>query len=109
MSKYTKREKYCNLCFSCKFGCKSVDIIEHCQNYSRGFSRFEYLDFIRENKVNLRKLCDKNNLSLNKMMDMLNGRLVMHYKYAYHIDSIIFEKTEYIKDIERFEHGEKQA
>ena len=105
MSKYTKREKVCTRCFECKFDCKSIEPIP-CDNFSRGYNRFEYKKLLSEQNVNIKKLCDKNNLSYNRMMDMLNGRMIFHYKYAYYLDTALFEKTEYLNYIERVEYGE---
>lgn len=105
MSKYVKRERVCNLCYECKYSCKETAIIEECINYSKGYTRFEYLDFIKEQNINVKKLCTRNGLSYNIMMNMLNGRTLLNYKYTYYLDSAIFEKTEYLKDIERFANG----
>jgi hypothetical protein len=106
MSKYTKREKVCQLCYNCKFDCVQIEPIEYCENFLKGYTRFEYLRFLNEQNTNIRKLCDKHGLSYNRMMAMLNGREIMKYKYAYYLNSAIFEKNEYILYADKFENEE---
>ena len=103
-----EREKLCNLCYSCKFDCVHLlhEPIDKCVNYEKGLTRKEYLAFIREYNINVKKICNKNNLSLNIMYKMLSGKMHFLFKYRCALDSRIFENIDY-KYIARFDDGEK--
>ena len=102
MGKKYKRERVCNLCLTCINDCKLKKNIKECINFKKGFSTFEYWELIKDQNINLRKLCDKKGLKLNMMLDMLNDKKHLTYKYRYFLDDRIFEKEEYLKYIEKF-------
>lgn len=105
MARQTKREVICDKCYSCQFDCVQVQPIEFCENYKKGYTRKEYIEFIHEQNIDLKKLCDKNNLSYNIMLKMLDGRIHMIYKYRVVLNSRIFEKEEYLPYVAKFESG----
>ena len=74
-----EREKLCNLCYACKFDCVHLlhEPIDRCINYEKGITRKEYLELIREENLDLKKLCNKNKLSLNIMYKMLSGKILL--------------------------------
>lgn len=102
-----EKEKLCNLCYSCKFDCVRLlyEPIEKCVNYEKGLTRKEYLEIIREENINLKKLANKNGISLNTLFKMLGGKIHWAYRYRYALDSRIFETYD-TKYLERFNNGE---
>lgn len=102
--KNDRRELICTTCYLCQFDCVSKEDMSKCPNFKKGYTATEYKKFISESNVNLRKLCDKNNLKLNYMYDMLNERQHFSYKYRHALDSILFEKEEYAKYVIKFEN-----
>ena len=107
MSKRKKYEKklVCQLCYACQENCKQLEPIEKCEFFKRGLTRHEYLNYIRQDNINVRKLCDKAGLSYNVMMRMLNGSLQFKYSYRYALDERVYEKQEYLPYIEKWDSG----
>ena len=104
MSKYTKREKCCNLCHACINDCKEIEEITECKFFKKGINRHEYDNYIKDMNINVRKLCDSYNVSYNTMMKMLSGRMLFNYKYATILNSRIFELEEYLPYVEKFDN-----
>lgn len=86
-------------CLSCKHGCISFEFILNgeCNNYEHRISLKEIKDEIREQNINIRKLCKDNNLKYWVMMDMLRNKLALSFRYYSALEDRIFEKDEYIK------------
>ena len=102
MKTYT-REKLCPTCYLCKFDCKSTEDMSKCVNFKKGHTATEYKDMIKNSNLNLRKLCDKNNLKLNYMYKMLREEQHFSYKYRHTLDCALFEKNEYLEYVDKFE------
>lgn len=98
-----RRELICTTCYLCKHNCVSKEDMSKCVNFKKGYTATEYKKMISESGLNLRKLCDRKNLKLNYMYDMLNERIHFHYKYRVALDSALFEKQEYLDYIDKFE------
>lgn len=104
------REKVCDKCYACVHsGCKQVEPLDYCENFKKGYSKSEYKQFIREQNLNLKKICDRHNLSYNYLMKMLNGKINFSYRYRVMLDSVIFEKEEYLPYIDKFENQKDVA
>lgn len=103
MSTKQTRERFCSLCYTCKNDCKKKSELRECEFYTKGYTRKEYLELIREQNLNIKKLCDKTGIGRNTLFKMLNGKLPLTYKYRYFLDLAIFEKEEWIQYYERFE------
>lgn len=107
MSNQLKRTRklICDLCYACSHDCVQVEPKTNCEHFKKGFTRQEYLTWIREDNVNLKKLCDKNGLSYNVLMRMLKGSL--HFKYSYRValNGRLFEKEEYLPYVDKFNSG----
>lgn len=97
------REKLCATCYLCQFDCVSSDDMSKCQNFKKGYAADEYAKLLSKNNVNLKRLCNKHNLKLNYMYDMLNNRIHLVYKYRVALDSALFERQEYEEYITKFE------
>ena len=104
MSKYTSREKCANLCYACVHDCKSIEPIERCDNFIKGYTRHEYVQMLNEDNVDLKRLCTKNRISYNYMLKMLEGRIFLTYKYRMILNSRLGELEEYIPYIEKFDN-----
>lgn len=102
-----ERTKYCNLCYGCMHDCKKVESINKCDFFKQGLSKSEYKKLIQEQNINLKKLCNKEGISLNILMKMLNGKLNFTYKYRTILNSRIYEKEEYLPYIQKFEKDVK--
>jgi len=100
--KRDRRELVNKLCFNCVNDCKSQENFTQCINFKKGLSAVEYWKLIKEQNINLRKLCDKNNLKLNIMLDMLNNQIHFTYKYRYVLKLALYEKEEYLMYIDKF-------
>lgn len=103
MARYTKRDVVCDKCFSCIHDCKQQQPIEYCENFKQGYTRKEYLQMIREDNIDLKRLCDKHRVSYNFMMKMLNGEKHLAYKYRMILNSRLGELEEYLPYVDRFE------
>jgi hypothetical protein len=107
MSKQSKRTRKVvnSLCYACVHNCKEEELQGSCEHFERGFTRHEYLAWIREDNVNLKKRCDKAGLSYNVLMRMLKGSL--HFKYSYRVmlNEALFEKEEYLPYVEKWNTG----
>lgn len=102
-----ERVKYCDKCFMCKNDCKELFDVGECKYFSKGISNKEYMKLLKEDNVNIRKLCDKYGVCYNTMMLMLNGKKYhLTFKYRKVLDSALFEVEEFANSIERFENGE---
>lgn len=102
MSRQT-RERVCNLCFNCINSCKEQTDIQNCIHYKKMLNRFEYMSIIKENNINVKKLCNSYNISYNIMMNMLHGRQLFNYKYATVLNNAVYEVEEFIKYYAVFE------
>lgn len=92
-------------CLTCKYGCISFEFLLNgkCNNYSKRMSLRVILDEIREQNINVKKMCTKHGLSYNTMMQMLNNKLALSYKYYFVLEQRIMEKNEYIRFLEDFD------
>jgi hypothetical protein len=100
------REKTTDIqCLTCKYGCISFEFLLNgrCNNYSKRMSLRVIWDEIRGQNIHLRKLCNKNGLSYNTMMKMLNNKLALSYRYYFALEQRIMEKNEYIRLLEDFD------
>lgn len=109
MARRTKREVVSDKCYACVHDCKQQQPIEYCDNFKQGYTRKEYAAMIREQNVDLKKLCDKKRLSYNFMMKMLEGRIHFKFKYRAALNSRLFEKEEYLPYIDKFEKEGEQT
>jgi hypothetical protein len=71
-----------------------------CENYKLGITIEEYNSMIRELNLNIKKVCNKYGVSNNCMLNMLHGKQIMTYKYRTILNSVIFEKPEYLPYLE---------
>jgi hypothetical protein len=103
MAKQNQREKYCDLCYACIHDCKEIEPITKCENFIKGYTRQQYSAMIREDNVDVKRLCDKKRLSYNYMMRMLNGKMHLKYKYRLALNSRLGEVEEYLPYVDKFE------
>lgn len=95
-----------NRCSSCIYGCKNeVPESKNCVNYEQGLSLEELNDEIRNQNVNLKRLCKSHYLQYGKMKDMLSGKMDMHFKYRYFLMKRLEEKTIYIDYLSEVVNG----
>ena len=95
-----QREKFSRVCESCVNDCLQHEIIGKCPHYKLGFTIDEYKQMIREENLNLRKFCDKNRISMNHLLNMLNDKEPLCYKYRVLLNNRLAEKEEYLKWLE---------
>jgi hypothetical protein len=100
-----ERVKVGKLCFTCINSCKEIAELDSCPHYKQTLSRFEYLKLIKELGINVKKLCNQYGISYNIMMNMLHGRQLFHYKYYVILNSRIYELSEYLPHIEKWNTG----
>lgn len=105
MARYTKKEVMCDKCYSCIHDCKQQEPIEICENFVKGYNRHEYIQMIRDENVDLKKLCNKHGLSYNYMMKMLDGKIHMKHKYRMVLNSRLGELEEYLPYVDKFNSG----
>lgn len=108
MMKHRERRELLNkMCYNCQNDCKRMvnNPSSNCVNFVKGYSSAEYWDIIRQDGINLKKLCEKKKLSLNMMYKMLNNKIHFTYKYRVALDSRIHEKHEYDEYIVMFENN----
>lgn len=100
------REKTTDIqCLTCKYGCISFEFLLNgkCNNYSKRMSLRVIWEQIREQNIHLLKLCDKNGLSYNTMMKMLNNKIALSFRYYSALERRILEKDEYLHYLEAFD------
>lgn len=91
-------------CAICIYGCKDMTKADiPCENLTLGLTLEEILEEIKNQNVNLRRLAKQYYLKYPKLMDMLHGKMDMHYKYRVAIMNRLQENPEYEKYYERFE------
>lgn len=95
-----EKEYFCDYCLDCENDCKRKSNVTECINYNKGYTIDEYNEMIREQNVNIRRLCKENNLKLYIMLDMLKGQKIFKYKYRKILESRILEKNIWIKYME---------
>ena len=106
MSKFKQeRIKVGRLCFTCMHSCKEIAELDSCQHYKQTLTRFEYLQSIKELGINVKKLCNQYGVSYNIMMNMLHGRQLFTYKYCVILNSRIYELSEYLPYVEKWDSG----
>ena len=101
-----KREErlyYDSRCYGCQNDCKSIDPVYKCPHFKQGYTISQYKAMIREDNINLKKLCDKHGLCYNTMMKMLSGKWNITFKYRKCLDEALFEKEEYCHFMEKEE------
>jgi hypothetical protein len=83
----------CRICINdCKNYKNNDDL---CDNYIQGKSMAEYLSLIREENINIKRLCKEN--KFNKQLDsklmwqMLKGKMCMLYKYRMILENHLYE------------------
>lgn len=94
-------------CSMCIFGCKNEipnDI--PCKNLTLGMTVEEINHELKEQNVNLRRLANQYYLKYPKLIEMLNGKLEMHYKYRVALMNRLKENSEFDEYYARFEDGE---
>ena len=102
MGKMTSKNNYCNLCMSCAFDCKRSRDINECENYSEMISIKELNKMIREQNVNLKRLCKSNNLKYYMMINYLKCKFPMKYKYYKILFDRLHEREEYEQYLESY-------
>jgi hypothetical protein len=95
-----QRVKFSRLCESCENDCLQLETNGKCEYFKLGFTMQEYWQMIREENMNIRKFCDKNRISMNHLLDMLNDKMPMCYKYRTLLNERLAEKEEYVKWLE---------
>lgn len=98
-----KKIKYCVLCRACRQDCKTFERLTNCVNFKDAPSMEEYWKLIKTENINLKKLCNNYGVCLNTMYKMLNGDMIMTYKYHTILLSRIEEVEEFEKCWDRFE------
>lgn len=98
-----KKELVCERCLNCINDCKETFNVGNCENYKKGFTRWEYQEMIQSQNVNLRKLCKDKKLKLYCLLDMLRGRQHFTYKYRTILDERLLEKPELIPYVKEWE------
>lgn len=98
-----KKIKYCVLCRACRQDCKTFERLTDCINFKDAPSMQEYWKIIREENMDLKRIANDYNLSLNTMYKMLHGEIDMTYKYHTVLLSRIEEVEEFDKCWDRFE------
>ena len=94
--------KKCNGCCAiCVNDCKEQGK-QRCVNFRKSVSNRDYWKQIRQQNVNLKKICKKNSLKYGKMLDMLNGKIDFKYKYHVALENRLYEKELYIPYLEGF-------
>lgn len=96
-----KKELFCERCHNCMMDCKKKFDESKCENYKKGYNRFEYMKMIKEQNLNKRKFCNEYNLKLTYLNKMLEGKIELKYKYRIALNNRLFEKTEYLPYLER--------
>lgn len=103
MCKHDKREKFCKMCYNCRMDCKKKEEITQCKNFEKGLSSKEYWKLIKQENINLKRLCNDNQLSLNTIYKMLNNKMHWTYKYRYFLEKRLFINEQYEEYYDRFE------
>ena len=101
--KRSERVRVNQLCYLCKMDCKEEFPMTTCEFYEKGLTCAEYWRFIKENNVNLRKLCDKYGVKLTILLNMLEGRQNFSYKYRKILDTRVYELQTYEAYLEEFD------
>ena len=86
-----------NFCTRCINDCVIEDDYSECPNFVEGLTPHEYWTLLKDNNVNLKKMCKDYKLKLSFLYDMLNGKTRMKYKYAISIFQCI-NKRNYIPE-----------
>lgn len=91
----------CSKCLTCINDCKNFKANdEQCENYKLGKSMSEYLSLIREENINIKRLCRENKfgkqLDSKLMWDMLKGKIYMLYKYRMILEERLYESDEWL-------------
>lgn len=90
VSEKTLFKLYNNLPFRCQSCCYNAncDYMEHfmddtmdCDNHERAFELNELIEMIKEQNINLEAFCDKYNLKIEFLKEMLRGKMLFNYKY----------------------------
>ena len=77
-------------CINCKYDCKNECDLK-CNDKRYRESVNEIIDLLKENNVNLLRLCEDYGLKLNILLEMLQGNMILNYKYYTVINSRIEE------------------
>ncbi len=90
VSEKTLFKLYNNLPFRCQSCCYNAncDYMSNfmndtmdCENHERAFELNELIEMIKEQNINLEAFCDKYNLKIEFLKEMLRGKILMNYKY----------------------------
>jgi hypothetical protein len=84
------------LCKTCQNDCKNhIKDNNSCEHYVKGRSMSEYLQLIREENINIKRLCKENRfgkqLDSKLMWKMLKGKIDMLYKYRIILENHLYE------------------
>ena len=83
-----------NICTTCIHDCNLEDEdFNECVNFEKGYTCEEYWNLLKDNNVNLKKMCKDYKLKLSFLYKMLNGKMRMKYKYAISIFQCIDKRT----------------
>ena len=88
------KTKNVNFCIQCINDC-FIDELDssECPNFVEGLTPHEYWTLLKDNNVNLKKMCKDYKLKLSFLYKMLNGKMRMKYKYAISIFQCIDKRT----------------
>lgn len=77
-------------CVNCINDCKD-EYRENCPNIVTGLNITEIRRLVRDQRINIPKLCEKYNLKSKYMNDMLEGKILLKYKYRYYLEKELFK------------------
>ena len=87
-----------NICTLCIHDCNVEDeYFNNCPNFEEGLTCEQYWLLLKENNVNVKRMCDTYGLKRNYLYKMLNGKTRMKYKYSTVINDCV-ERRNYIPE-----------
>lgn len=94
-------------CLTCANACSDLEynLTGTCNNYKKRMSLREIKEEIKNQNINVRKLCKKNNLKYFKMLDMLKNKMIMKFKYYKALENRILEKINEEVEYKKFIGG----
>lgn len=88
-------------CLMCANSCKDVEfnLTGECKNFTHRMSLNDIKEEIQIQQINVRRLCKNKKLKYGKMVDMLNGKIHLSFKYYKYLEERILEKDEFLEYI----------
>jgi len=82
-------------CINCQFDCPDF-VSGDCENYKVGRNINEYVEIIRNENVNLHRLCDKFSLKHSVLIESLKNKRRLNFKYRSALENYLYESNEWI-------------